>query len=273
MSGAGYFDFYLLHNLGDTRTESFDRFGIWDFAKARKEEGLIKHLGFSFHDTADKLDQILTLHPEVEFVQLQINYADWEDPKVQSKLCHEVARKHGKPVIIMEPVKGGSLANLPEPVAKVFQEADPDASLSSWAIRFAASVEGLIVALSGMSNVEQMKDNLKTMKDFQPMTAEEYKVIDEARAALNAIPHIPCTACQYCVKGCPMEINIPGVFEAMNKVYIFNHMDAAKGSYGWNTSRGGKASDCVQCGQCEAACPQHINIIEQLQTAVQMFEG
>ncbi len=271
-TGAGYFDFYLLHNLGDTRTETFDRFGIWDFAKARKEEGLIKHLGFSFHDSADKLDQILTLHPEVEFVQLQINYADWDDPKVQSRLCHEVARKHGKPVIIMEPVKGGSLANLPDTVASVFKAADPDASLPSWAIRFAASVEGLIVALSGMSTVEQMKDNLKTMKDFRPMTEEEYKVIAKAREALDAIPRIPCTACQYCVKGCPMQINIPGIFEAMNKVYIYNHMDAAKNSYAWSTNNGGKASECLQCGQCEAACPQHINIIERLKTAAEMLE-
>ena len=271
-TGAGYFDFYLLHNLGDTRTESFEKFGIWEFAKARKEEGLIRHLGFSFHDTADKLDAILTAHPDMEFVQLQINYADWEDPRVQSRLCHEVARKHGKPVIIMEPVKGGSLVNLPEPVAKVFRDADPGSNLPSWALRFAASVDGLIVALSGMSSVEQMKDNLKTMKDFQPMTEEEYKVIDKARAALNAIPHIPCTSCQYCVKGCPMEINIPGVFEAMNKQYVFNHPEAAKGSYGWNTSRGGKASNCIQCGQCEGACPQHIDIINRLQTAVEMFE-
>ena len=271
-TGAGYFDFYLLHNLGDTRTESFERFGIWEFAKARKEEGLIKHLGFSFHDTADKLDQILTEHPDMEFVQLQINYADWEDPKVQSRKCHEVARKHGKPVIIMEPIKGGSLVNLPEPVANVFKEANPEADLPSWALRFAASVDGLIVALSGMSSLQQMKDNLKTMKNFKPMTPEEYKVIDKAREVMNAIPHIPCTSCQYCVKGCPMSINIPGVFEAMNKVYIFNHMDAAKGTYGWNTSRGGKASECIQCGQCEAACPQHIDIIERLKTAAEMFE-
>ena len=271
-TGAGYFDFYLLHNLGDTRTESFDRFGIWDFAKARKKEGLIRHLGFSFHDSAEKLDQILTEHPDMEFVQLQINYADWEDAKVQSRLCYETARKHGKPVIIMEPVKGGSLANLPDAVAKVFKDADPDASLPSWALRFAASQEGLIVALSGMSTVGQMKDNLKTMKDFRPLTEEEYAVIDKAREVMDAIPRIPCTACQYCVKGCPMQINIPGIFEAMNKIYIFNHMEAAKSSYEWNTSNGGKASDCIQCGQCEAACPQHIQIIEQLQTAVKTFE-
>ena len=275
-TGAGYFDFYLLHNLGDTRTESFDRFGIWDFVKARKEEGLIKHLGFSFHDSADKLDQILTLHPEVEFVQLQINYADWEDPKVQSRKCHEVARKHGKPVIIMEPVKGGSLANLPESVAKVFQDADPEASLSSWAIRFAASVEGLIVALSGMSNVEQMKDNLDTMECFVPLTEEEQKLCFTAADMINQKIAVPCTACSYCTEGCPQNIPIPGYFSLYNE-----DMREDLSQKGWTvnftnyerlTEKFGKASACIACGQCEDVCPQHLPIIETLKKVAAYYE-
>ena len=271
-TGAGYFDFYLLHNLGDSRTESFDKFHIWDFAQELKAQGLVKHVGFSMHDTADKLDAVLTAHPEVEFVQLQINYADWEDGSVQSRACFEVCKKHNKPVIIMEPVKGGSLANLPEAVDKVFKEADPEASNSSWALRYAASLDNLITVLSGMSNIAQMEDNLKTMADFKPLTEDEYKVIDKAVETLKALPHIPCTGCQYCVKGCPMEINIPGIFTAMNTKFLFNNEAGAKNSYGWNTNKGGKASACIECGQCETACPQHIEIISELKRAVEMCE-
>ena len=271
-TGAGYFDFYLLHNLGDSRTESFDKFHIWDFAQELKAQGLVKHVGFSMHDTSDKLDEVLTAHPEMEFVQLQINYADWEDGAVQSRACFEVAKKHNKPVIIMEPVKGGSLANLPEAVDKVFKDADPEASNSSWAMRYAASLDNLITVLSGMSNIQQMEDNLKTMADFKPLTEDEYKVIDKAVETLKALPHVPCTSCQYCVKGCPMNINIPGVFAAMNTKFLFNNEAGAKGNYGWNTSKGGKASACIECGQCETACPQHIAIIDELKKAAEMFE-
>ena len=270
-TGAGYFDFYLLHNLGDTRSEAFDKFGIWDFVQERKKEGLIKHVGFSMHDTADALDKVLTEHPEMEFVQLQINYADWDEPRTQSRLCYETARKHGKPVVIMEPVKGGSLANLPESVTKVFQEADPEASTSSWALRYAASLEGLVTVLSGMSNIAQMEDNLKTMKGFKPLNEQERAVIDKAQEALMAIPRVPCTSCQYCVKGCPQNINIPGVFEAMNTLMVFGNEPGAKGGYSFQTRNGAKASSCIQCGQCEAACPQHIEIIGQLQKAAEIF--
>lgn len=272
-TGAKYFDFYLLHNLGNERTAFFEKYGIWEFVQQRKKEGLIKHVGFSFHDTADVLEHVLSEHPEMEFVQLQINYADWEDPRVQSRKCYEVARKHNKPVIIMEPVKGGSLANLPDSVTKAFQNADPSVSTSSWALRFAASLDGLITVLSGMSNVEQMKDNLETMTDFKPLSETEQKVIVQAQHALAEIPKVPCTACQYCVKGCPQQINIPGIFEAMNTQLVFNNFESAKGNYSWNTRNGAKASDCIQCGQCEAACPQHIKIIDQLKQAAAMFEG
>jgi len=271
-TGAGYFDFYLLHNLGDDRTEVFDRFDLWTYVKELKEKGLIRHLGFSMHASAEKLDEVLTGHPEAEFVQLQINYADWESSSIQSRACYEVAHKHGKPVIIMEPVKGGSLANLPESVADVFKKADPAVSQSSWAIRFAASLEGLVTVLSGMSTVAQMEDNLATMKAFKPLDEAGKKVIADATAALNAIPSVPCTGCQYCTKGCPMEINIPGVFKALNNYLVYNNLEGAKGNYSWATHKGGKAGACVECGQCESVCPQHIKIIDELKRAVDILE-
>ena len=271
-TGAGYFDFYLLHNCGDTRTAKYDNYGMWDYVLEQKAKGLLKHVGFSFHDKADVLDDLLTKHPEMEFVQLQINYADWDSPSVQSRLCYEVARKHGKPVIIMEPVKGGNLVNLPETVTSVFKAANPDVSIPSWAIRFAASLEGIVTVLSGMSNIAQMEDNLKTMVPFTPLSEAEQGVIAKAVEALNAVPSIPCTGCQYCVKGCPMQINIPGAFSAMNNVLLYNNLPGAKGAYGWATHDGGKASDCVACGQCESVCPQHIGIIEELKKVASTLE-
>ena len=182
-TGAGYFDFYLLHNLGGERTTKFDEYGIWEFVQEQKAKGLIKHLGFSMHDSAEALDKVLTEHPEVEFVQLQINYADWDSTSVQSRLCYETARRHGKPVVIMEPVKGGSLANLPESVAKVFKAAEPDSSIASWALRYAASLDGLVTVLSGMSTVDQMKDNLSVMKGFTKLNDQQMAVIEEAKKA------------------------------------------------------------------------------------------
>ena len=183
-TGAGYFDFYLLHNLGESRTKYFDDYNMWDFVQEQKAKGLIKHVGFSFHSTPEELDEILNAHPEMEFVQLQINYADWDYPAVQSRRCYEVARKHDKPVIIMEPVKGGMLANPPESVQKILKDAEPEMSVASWAIRFAAHLEGIITVLSGMSNVEQMQDNLSYMKDFKGLTAAEEATLKQAQEAL-----------------------------------------------------------------------------------------
>ncbi len=271
-TGAGYFDFYLLHNLGASRTKFFDDYGIWDYVQEQKAKGVLKHVGFSMHDKADALDEILTKHPEMEFVQLQINYGDWEDNTVQSRKCYEVARKHGKPVIIMEPVKGGLLANPPEPVAKILAEADPEASAASWAIRYAASLEGVITVLSGMSNIAQMEDNLATMKEFRPMDQREREVMEKAREALATVPSIPCTSCQYCMKGCPQNINIPGAFECRNLELIYGGHERAKSHYGFVTRATGKASDCIACGQCESVCPQHISIIEELKVAAQTLE-
>ncbi|MBO4779233.1 MAG: aldo/keto reductase [Selenomonadaceae bacterium] len=272
-TGAGYFDFYLLHNLGEMRTEFFERFKMWDFVFEKKREGLIKHVGFSFHSTPEELDEILTKHPEAEFVQLQINYADWENPAIQSRGCYEVARKHGKPIVIMEPIKGGMLANPPEEVAKVFKAANPDASLASWAVRFAASLDGVITVLSGMSTLDQMKDNVSYMEDFKRFDDNELSTVEEARKILAGIPIIPCTVCNYCAKVCPKNIGISGSFTAYNVFTLYKGKKFSERQYLWLVEMHGKeyAGKCIKCGACERVCPQHIPIRDNLVKVAEAF--
>lgn len=269
-TGAGYFDFYLLHNLGGHRTKVFDDYDLWDFVRGLKEEGKVRHIGFSLHDTADVLEEVLEAHPEAEFVQLQVNYADWESPSVQSRACCEVARKHGKPIIIMEPVRGGTLANPPEPVAEILKKTDPDASYVSWALRFALGVEGIVTVLSGMSSTEQMRDNLNTWKNYKPLDVNELVALDRAQKKLEEIMVVPCTACHYCMKECPKGIDIANIMQAINHSALYGNED---GRRWYNVFRSGaKASECIECGQCEEACPQGIPIIEELHEARVAFE-
>ena len=271
-TGAGYFDYYLLHSLMDNNYARYDKFHLWDFVMEQKARGLIKHVGFSFHAGPELLDQILTAHPEVEFVQLQINYADWENPSVTSRANYEVARRHGKPIVVMEPVKGGRLANPPSEVRKLFAEYAPDMSPASWAIRFVASLDGILTVLSGMSNVAQMRDNLSFMKDFRPLNDDEQRIIQKAQRLLGQAASIPCTDCHYCAKGCPRHIPIPEIFAAMNKHLANGQTDEAVRAYAEATKDGGRASECVHCLQCERACPQHIEITKHLAEAVQTLE-
>lgn len=271
-TGAGYFDYYLLHALMANNIEKYDEYSLWDFVKEQKANGTIRHYGFSFHDKPELLDTLLTAHPDVDFVQLQINYADWENPEVQSRACYEVARKHGKQVVIMEPVKGGALANPPAEVKALFDAAKPGVSYASWALRFAASLDGVLAVLSGMSDLAQMDDNLATMSNFQPLNDEEQKIIQQAQHLMGNRAAIACTACHYCTAGCPKKIAIPEIFAAANKQLANGQKAEAAAAYAAATAEGGKASDCIRCKQCEQICPQHLPITDLLARSAEMFE-
>ena len=271
-TGAGYFDFYLLHNLGGELTAPFEEYGLWEFAAQKKAEGLIRNFGFSFHDKADALEELLVAHPEVDFVQLQINYADWESETVESRKCYEVARAHGLPVVVMEPVKGGSLVKLPDAAADVLRAADPDAPLASWALRFAASLPGVLTVLSGMSTAEQVRENVRIMGEgFKPLAPGELDTLARVRAALDGIPTVPCTDCRYCLKNCPQGVRIPVALESLNILALYRDEHRAQENYDWN-AEGGEASKCIACGACEDVCPQHIQIVKELARAAELFE-
>ena len=270
-TGAGYFDFYLLHNLGEERTHLFEDWGLWEFLAEKKAAGLIRNLGFSIHDKAAVLGEVLEAHPEVDFVQLQINYADWESETVESRKCYEAARAHGLPVVVMEPVKGGSLVHLPEEAADVLRAVNQDESLPSWALRFAASLPGVLTVLSGMSTPDQVSENTQIMRSFHPLTHEEDEALARVRAILDGVSTVPCTDCRYCLKNCPKGVRIPAALASLNILELFHDMHRAQENYDWNASSG-PASTCVGCGACESVCPQHIEIVKELGRAAELFE-
>ena len=269
--GVDYFDFYLMHAQTKELFEKYKRCRAYEQSLELKAEGKIKHFGISFHDKAEVLDEILTEYPQIEVVQLQLNYVDFDDPAVQSGKCYEVCRRHGKRVIVMEPVKGGNLANLPDEAKKVIDGLH-GGSAASYAIRFAAGFDGVLMVLSGMSDLEQMKDNLSYMKDFRPLDEREKAAIADVCGIFRSMHLIPCTACRYCTDGCPKHISIPDLFSCMNAKQIYHDWNADYYYGEVHTKNRGKASDCIECGKCEKACPQHLPIRSLLKDVVKEFE-
>ena len=272
-TGVDYFDYYLIHAIDQELYSLYNEMDCFNWLIEKKKQGLVKHIGFSYHDSAEFLDQVLTEHPEMEFVQLQMNYLDWESAEVQSRKCYEVAIKHGKPVIVMEPVKGGILADVPAEVRESFAAYHPDLSVPSWAIRFVASLDNVAMVLSGMSNMEQLMDNISYMKEFVPMNAEETELVHKAAEMIKDSIAIPCTGCSYCTEGCPMQIAIPDLFRVYNKSKRGEITDVeANEEYRQLTESGGKARECLACGQCQVACPQHLEIINYLNDVAKCME-
>ena len=268
-TGVAYFDYYLLHALTKEYYQKFTRCNAFTFAQRLKAEGKIRHIGISFHDKAELLEQILTEHPEVEVVQIQFNYVDYDDPSIQSRAVYDVCVRHGKPVIVMEPCKGGGLINLPEEAKRVFDALG--GSYAGYAIRFAASFDKVMMVLSGMSTLAQLEENIGFMKEFQPLSDAEKSAVNEVCAILKKQDAIACTACRYCTDGCPKHILIPDLFACYN---------AKKQYQDWNsdfyymvsTAGHGKASDCIDCGRCEKACPQHLPVRQHLKDVAASLE-
>ncbi len=263
--GTDYFDYYMLHSLTDDKIAQLDEYDCWNFCLKKKAEGKIRNFGFSFHGSPAMLEQLLTKHPEVDFVQLQINYLDWDNGVIASGKCYEIAHRHGVPIIVMEPVKGGTLANLKPEAAALLKDGSP----ASYALRFAGTLPGVMMVLSGMSDEAQMRENLDTFDDLQPFSEEETAAIREVSRITLDSPVIGCTACEYCVKGCPMDIQIPKIFDAYNRQLLSGK---GKEKYEKVTSDHGAASACIECGACETVCPQHLPIIDTLKKATEVFE-
>ncbi len=273
--GVEYMDYYLLHDLGHDNYQKFQDVGAFDMVEKMKAEGKIRHIGFSCHDQAAFIEKVLTEHPELEFVQIQLNYLDWDSAGIQAHQAYDTITKFGRPVIVMEPVKGGMLANrVPESVTAKFKAFNPEMSIASWAVRFAASHENVKMVLSGMSSIEQLLDNTSYMQDFHPLNAEEEALIEDAVSAINSEIEIPCTGCSYCTAGCPMEIPIPQYFSLYNtdKKEIRRDWTPQHEYYERLTTQHAKASECIACGQCESICPQHLSVIEELKKVAAHFE-
>ena len=270
--GVEVVDMYFLHGVGESSDEKIDRFHAFDFLRSLRDQGLVKHIGFSFHGKADYLEQLLTDNPDMELVQLQLNYLDWEDGKVQARLNYETARRHGKPISVMEPCKGGMLSGDEMAGAEILKGANPDVSLASWAFRFVAGLEGIYAILSGMSCVEQVEDNVKTFRTFTPLTEEERALTLKVVEAINAVPGVPCTGCEYCKNACPLDMNIPFFLRAYNNLQRFHNLEISRHVYKMMIMSIRKASECIECHSCEQRCPQHIEITKYLKEVVKELE-
>ncbi len=271
-TGAGYLDYYLLHAISAENNKIYTDFKIWDFVKDLKKQGLVKNYGFSYHDSAKNLEPILEAHPDVDFIQLQINYLDWESETIESRKCYELARKYNIPVIVMEPVRGGLLADIPEKADKVLKGLSTTESIASWAFKYCSNIEGVKMILSGMSTIEQVKDNVATFDNMKPLTEAESKAIDTVADIINSSDNVPCTNCKYCIEDCPQNINIPDIFGRYNMYLKFGDKKEIREGYKFTTNGGGIAGDCISCAACEGHCPQHIDIINKLSDVAAVFD-
>lgn len=273
--GVDFFDFYLLHNLNAKDWPVVCELDTFGFCQQLRVQGKIRHLGFSFHDSPELLEEILSAHPEVEFVQLQINYLDWDDPGIASGRCYEVARRHGVPVVVMEPVKGGALASVAPEAAALFDQAKPASTPASWALRFAASLPGVMCVLSGMSSHGQLSENIATFSSFEPLDEAGQATVRQAAEIIKRSSTIPCTTCRYCTENCPQDIPIPDYFSLYNASLAEADRAHApqRAAYQQLSASTAPASACERCGACEDECPQHLPIRDLLGKVVRSLEN